>query len=153
MTLIIAGATACKLCGQVIQVGQPVVGFGPFVGNELDPLYLFSDAAMHESCFYAHSLASAALARHQEVRDNSGPGNRHCIACRQSIDDPDDYLFVGYLVSDPNDPLFQYNHAKLHKHCLEDWCDRDRVRRLLNELAESGRWKGAALQGIIREFN
>jgi hypothetical protein len=41
----------CALCGQIIGKDDQIVATSHFIGDDSDPLWRFSDAAMHKACF------------------------------------------------------------------------------------------------------
>ena len=51
MALIIRGKTECSLCGTVLIDGDDLVATSNFIADEDDPLWRFSDSAMHRQCF------------------------------------------------------------------------------------------------------
>jgi len=53
MALIESGVTACPLCSQVISEPDEIVTTWHFIDDENDPLWRFSDSAIHRSCFLA----------------------------------------------------------------------------------------------------
>ena len=149
MALILVGKTKCPLCGNILEDKQETVSFSPFVSNELDPLWPFSDAALHSACFDHHPLWSEAIARHEEMRKKTAPGNRACVVCKAEIEDPDDYFGLGYFVSNPRDPLYHYNYTEAHESCLPNWSEVSHLYRLLRELKQSGQWKGSSLDETL----
>lgn len=149
MALLILGKTNCPICGTVMQDGQRTVGFPPFVGNELDPLYFFHDSAFHEECFRRHPLAETVTFFLREMQAKTAPKNRGCIVCMKPINDPDDYFTLGHLVSDTSHVLFPYNYAQFHYSCLPQWQQRVYVKNLLSGLQASGRWKGESIKWIL----
>jgi hypothetical protein len=94
---------------------EDLVSFSPFVANCRDPLYQFSDAAFHRTCFQAHPLAREATRRSEEVRAYGAPGQRRCVVCAQEIMDPDDYFGTGFLTEDATNPVFEFNYLHIHK--------------------------------------
>jgi len=149
MAIIIEGKTACPLCSNILEKGQEVVSFPAFVGNGLDPLWPFSDAAFHSDCFEQHPLSSEAIARYEEMREETAPGSRACVVCKAEIEDPDDYFGLGHLVSSPTHPLYRYNYTHAHTSCLPRWSEISRVQRMLQKLKESGHWKGRSLDDVL----
>lgn len=125
--------------------GDRVIVFSPFVANERDPLFIFSDGVFHEECVDQHPLGSTALAVHQETVERLAPSRRLCDACGCLIVDPDDYFTTGYLTSDPADPLHAFNFVQLHRSHFSVWPRMTELRRLLEEERARGRWQGATL--------
>jgi predicted nucleic acid-binding Zn ribbon protein len=150
MALTILGKTPCVLCGSTIQERERTVSFPPLVPNQLDPLYVFNDTAMHEDCFQRHPLAEAASLRYREMLDKTGPGSHRCLACAKPIDNPDDLVVFGHLTADRSHPLFSYNYLQFHRGCLRAWPQRGRVLDLLYDLRE--RWRGPALDWLIKQM-
>ena len=149
MAIIIRGKSKCTLCGKFLEEGQEVVAFSPFVGNELDPLWVFSDAGFHADCFHQHPLSGEAKARYENSLKRTGPHNRVCVVCKREIKDPDDYFTLGYLVSDRFHPLFPYNYTQAHCSCLPKWPECFHLYELIKDLAQSGDWRGNGLEQIL----
>lgn len=149
MAIILRGKTNCPLCGKLLEEGQEIVSFSPFISNDLDALWPFSDAAFHSTCFHNHPLSSEAIARDEEARKKTGPGNRACVVCNVQIKDPDDYFALGYLVSDLRKPLYPYNYTQAHISCLPQWPELLHVYDLIKDLKQSGKWKGKGLDDLI----
>lgn len=152
MAIVIEGKTPCLLCWRVIEAGQEIVGFPAFVTNELDPLLLFNDAAFHEECFIKHPLAEKVLKRVEELRRRTGPGNRFCVVCGKEITNPDDYFTMGYLVDDPHHPLYHYNYTQAHHSHLPKWAELPYVYELIEDLKQSGTWRGETLDKLSDEL-
>ena len=72
MTLLLRGKTECPLCGEVIGKDDEVVGTTHFIADQKDPLWQFSDAAFHKSCFEAWEHRDEFLARYEKFRRNYG---------------------------------------------------------------------------------
>jgi hypothetical protein len=51
MAQILIGKTKCALCNVVIKDNDEVVATSHFIADSEDPLWRFSDAAMHKKCF------------------------------------------------------------------------------------------------------
>ena len=51
MALISRGKTECSICGVVLEEGDDLVATTHFIADQADPLWRFSDSAMHGSCF------------------------------------------------------------------------------------------------------
>jgi hypothetical protein len=56
MALIFRGKTECSICGVVLYDGDDLVATTHFIADRNDPLWRFSDSAMHSACFidWAH---------------------------------------------------------------------------------------------------
>ena len=51
MAMIFLGKSKCPLCGEVLESGQELVATTHFIESPEHPLWRFSDAAMHYTCF------------------------------------------------------------------------------------------------------
>ena len=51
MAIVLRGMSKCSICGVVIQEDDEIVATTHFISNENDPLWRFSDSAMHKPCF------------------------------------------------------------------------------------------------------
>ena len=51
MALILLGKTECSICGVILNEDDPLVATTHFIADRDDPLWRFSDSAMHKSCF------------------------------------------------------------------------------------------------------
>jgi hypothetical protein len=51
MALIARGKTKCALCDSVLKVDDEIVATSHFIADIRHPLYRFSDAGMHKTCF------------------------------------------------------------------------------------------------------
>jgi hypothetical protein len=152
MAIIIRGKSKCSLCGAIIQEGQEVVAFPPFVPNELDPLWIFNDGAFHADCFYSHPLASKAQTRYKEIKAHTGPGNRLCAVCKKQIKDPDEYFTLGHLTGDESHPLYSYNYMQAHQSCLPEWPELPYLYEQVEKLMHSGTWEGRALERLLADL-
>ena len=153
MALLIRGHTTCPICGKPIKEGDETVAFPPLISNRKDPLFLFSDAVFHRSCFSGHPFAGRVESLSREMLAKSGPKQRLCVVCSRDISSPDDYLTTGALASSPDDPLFPYNFSQLHRSCIRKWTDRDKILDLLHELEKSGNWEGPTIRWLIAELH
>ena len=152
MAILIYGES-CPLCGLPIDKCNRSVSFPPFVGNELDPLFAFSDSAFHEDCFRRHPLAESATAVVDDMQAKLLPINRNCTVCETPITDPDEYCSLGLLTSDKASPLWTYNFTQFHRTCLASWPQSALVRGLLQDMASSGKWRGKALQWLLKRLD
>jgi hypothetical protein len=138
----------------VIEERQDIIAFSAFLGNELDPLWLFNDAAFHRECFNNHPLAKVAETRWQEIRERMGPGpgNRGCVVCKERVTDPDDYFAIGHLIADPSHPLYRFNYTLAHISHLKQWEDLPLLCELLTKLKESPGWRGKSLDYLLADL-
>ncbi|MGE0132364.1 MAG: hypothetical protein AB7U82_30140 [Blastocatellales bacterium] len=51
MALIFRGKTKCALCDTVLKSDDRIVATSHFIADRKHPLWRFSDAAMHKTCF------------------------------------------------------------------------------------------------------
>ena len=64
----------CPLCGGELRVSERMVATTHFIEDEKDPLWTFSDAAMHYECFQRWPLRQQFVSRYNQVMGN---GTRH----------------------------------------------------------------------------
>src|SRR5215471_19281755 len=67
MAIIITGKSACALCGQTLLAEQEIVDTPRFIADRNDPLWRFSDAAMHRTCFDAWEHRAEFVAKYEQV--------------------------------------------------------------------------------------
>jgi hypothetical protein len=73
MAILIRGKTVCALCGQVIKKGEKATLFPHFVVSRDDPLWKFTDRALHTVCVARDPLGPEAIAvADSAVRQDSG---------------------------------------------------------------------------------
>ena len=148
MAILVSGAL-CPLCGRPMLKGQKTVTFSPFVANESDPLWKFSDGAFHEECFQRDPLADAAERRWREFDERRAPAHRRCYICEKPITNPDDYVPFVHLTDDPSHPLHRLNFAAFHRSCLRRWSDLGLVYEIAVTQMRVGAWKGRGMQWLI----
>ena len=141
MGLFIPGMR-CVLSGKVISSCDEAVVFPPFVSNEVDELFVFSDAVIHAEVFKQHPLASKAQERFEEFRQKMAPNNRNCFICAQLVNNPDDYFGIGYLTADRQNELFLYNYAHFHMSCIRSWVELNVMVLKLQQLNFTDEWQG-----------
>lgn len=144
MAVFVPG-TRCPICGLQMTTDDEIVMFSPFVANRLDPVFTFSDAAFHATCFAQHPLSAQAMEWHEESKRSVQPGNRICAVCGEPILDPDDYFGTGLLTSDRANPLFEFNFVLLHRSHAGQWNRLGEFRRRVEEVQASDAWKGPKL--------
>jgi hypothetical protein len=148
--IVIAGKTICKICGKVIENNDDIIAFPPIISNSKDPLYLFHDAAFHLKCFNSHPNAN----RMRTVWDQANQRTRplKCEICTQLLHYSEDFLPLGLLSSDPNNPLFHFNYMIFHKHHLTQWPELSNVYNLLLKIPKES-WGGNILENLIQEIS
>ena len=62
-----AGSAHCALCGATIRRGEEALVTPDFLADEADPLWRFSDVAMHQACFLVWDRRKAFVARFNAV--------------------------------------------------------------------------------------
>jgi hypothetical protein len=152
MAILVRGMK-CQLCGCPMLNEHSVVTFSPFVANEADPLFFFSDGAFHSECFHKHPLADKAEIRHREVLESRKPINRRCLICGNLITEPNDYLPFGHLTDDATHPLHRFNYSHVHRSCLPRWSELSLVYELAAKELASGAWKGKGMQWLEHGAN
>ncbi len=147
MAILLRGKTECGNCREVIGNDHPVVCFGPFVGNQLDPLLKFSDACFHEKCFRTDPLARRAQARWEACK--AVFKNRSCLQCGKVLDRPDDSFIFDFFSENVADPAFRFNHLQFHESCLRNWAGLREALEVLTSLKRSGRWQGPSIDSML----
>jgi len=51
MAIIITGKTRCAICDRALEEGEEIVSTSHFIADPQNPLWRFSDAGMHQTCF------------------------------------------------------------------------------------------------------
>jgi hypothetical protein len=67
MAIIILSATKCPLCDKLLQANDDLVSTSHFIESPNDPLWRYSDAAMHRQCFLAWELRSQFVSRYNQI--------------------------------------------------------------------------------------
>ena len=70
MAIIITGKSACALCGQTLLAEQEIVGTPHFIADRKDPLWRFSDAAMHRTCLDAWEHRAEFVAKYEHFLED-----------------------------------------------------------------------------------
>lgn len=152
MALLVRGSTRCRICGEIIAEGDRATLFEPFLANERDPLFFFSDGAFHEACVDEHPDGAAARELAAEVRAKSEPDSRICVVCGEVIRDPDDYLGFGYFSGDIDVAASRFNFVHLHRSHIGRWQDLNVALEALENLLDSNEWEGDRLTKLIAEL-
>jgi hypothetical protein len=122
-----------------------LVMFSPLLADRADPLFIFSDATMHATCFARHPLSRQATKWQDEARRSGEPRNRICAVCGRPVLDPDDYFGTGLLTSVAANPLYEFNFVHLHRSHAGQWKRLDELRRRMEQAEASGAWQGPRL--------
>lgn len=147
MALVFRGRTRCWICGGVLQAEDSIVMFPPFVGNRNDPMYPFSDSALHEGCFDAHPLAADVRNRVDQATPASA---RTCHLCRRDLTDLDDWFGLPAFGSVTDRLLQRVSAAQFHLSCLRAWPERTELGRRLRETYVQENWDWP---GLLREID
>jgi hypothetical protein len=132
----------CPLFGERLGT-EEVTLFPPLVSNEVDPLYVFNDAAVHSRCLAVHALGQAALMAREAFHDRSD----RCIVCGEALGQPPgDPFTTGMLTSDEASPVFQFNFVGLHRAHFVSWARACEFRDVLGAAVASPAWQGAQLE-------
>jgi hypothetical protein len=67
VALIFPGKTECSICGVVLNEGDDMVATTHFIADQNDPLWRFSDSAMHRSCFLGWVQRQAFVRKYNET--------------------------------------------------------------------------------------
>jgi hypothetical protein len=90
VALIFPGSTACSICGKIIARSDDIVATSHFIGDKNDPLWRFSDSAMHRECFLAWELRQSFVDRYNATvgQITWGDGSRHEMQPDGRIESP-----------------------------------------------------------------
>jgi hypothetical protein len=67
MDRIHAGSAVCALCGEAIRPDEDAFVTPDFLSDESDPLWRFSDAALHRPCFLVWERRKIFVARYNRI--------------------------------------------------------------------------------------
>ena len=67
MAIVLRGKTECSVCGLVIMDGDEIVATSHFIADSNDPLWRFSDSAMHRPCFLEWDQRAEFVAKFNRV--------------------------------------------------------------------------------------
>jgi len=153
MALLFFGKTVCPLCARIIRDGESVFSFSPFVLDESDPCFFFSDKAFHLKCVEGNQIGGEAIQRFEEWKSKTGPGKRKCSVCELEITDPDNYLLIESLSVDSANALYGFNYTHLHKSCISNWPMKKAFVLAGKSAIESGQWKGSYLPYLVKQID
>lgn len=75
MAIIIRGKTLCPLCGEVLTEEDEIFATSHFISDKTDPLWCFSDAALHRQCFLNWDKKEEFRAKFNEIVANLDLGS------------------------------------------------------------------------------
>lgn len=151
MAILIDGQ-ACPLCGLSMNGDSEVICFRPFVQNDRDPLFAFSDSCFHRSCFERDERAPSVVKRYNEYVDSSKRWPPQCVVCKLTIATPDEHFGFGFLTGDSPSVLANFNYAHAHRRCLPALPLLVEVFSELKSMRTAGQWTGKAVDGLIGEL-
>lgn len=78
----------CAICDQPLGTDQPKIATSHFIADQTDPLWRFSDAAMHYECFQAWKHRQEFVAKYNETIGKIvwGNGKRHHMKADGTIE-------------------------------------------------------------------
>jgi len=109
----------CSVCGETIESADSLILLPRFTSNEVDPLYVLSDAAAHAHCIRDHPESTRLKERLDEFERVRSQPVKYCAVCGTPIADPSDYYGLGYLGND--DVARTWNYMMFHRWCLPKW--------------------------------
>ena len=88
MALIFAGKTECSICSNVITENDDIVATSHFIADQNDPLWRYSDSAMHRSCFIKWEQRADFVAKFNAIVGELtfGNGTYHHMESNGSIE-------------------------------------------------------------------
>lgn len=67
MERVEAGRAYCILCGDAIRPAEDAIVTPDFLGDDSDPFWRFSDAAMHRACFLVWDRRKTFIAHYNQL--------------------------------------------------------------------------------------
>src|SRR5215813_11649681 len=67
MAIVLRGKTKCSICDTVISDVDQIVATSHFISDRNDPLWRFSDSAMHRSCFANWPMRAEFVAKYNHI--------------------------------------------------------------------------------------
>jgi hypothetical protein len=79
MALIIGGKSTCSICDDLLGDGDDLVATTHFIADKTDPLWRYSDSAMHRICFLSWEHRLKFIEKYNETIGQIvlGNGTRH----------------------------------------------------------------------------
>lgn len=87
VALVKLGSSKCPLCEKVFQKGYDVVATSHFIIDQTDPLWRYSDAAMHRQCFASWEYRETFRDKYNATVGKMvwGKGTRHYMDTTGSV--------------------------------------------------------------------
>lgn len=143
MALIIRGKTTCQICNKRLCEQENIIAYPDICYNESDPIYFFSGGIFHESCFMKadHStIAMNILSMVDREAEKKICYIRKTLITIENVKHPDNYIYIGYLISDKNNPLCKYNYIHINKQYLGVWKEKNDFLHLLKTQSNLEGW-------------
>ena len=84
MALIIGGKSTCPICNHILEDGDDLVATTHFIADKTDPLWRYSDSAIHRSCFLSWSIDRSLSSSTTKLLDTSFWEMVHVIECNST---------------------------------------------------------------------
>ncbi len=152
MALAIIGVSRCGVCEELVTSSDELVQFPPFVSNEADRLYFFSDSTFQQKIVENHELGAWAVSFLNEFESVSGPQGRLCAHCGFQILDFRDCFSIGVVSSSIASPLAFFNNVQLHVSHIRLWEHTLRCHAVFSEAIVTGELSGRAAMQIVNEL-
>lgn len=150
MAIVLLEGSECPLCGNILRDSSDLFLFPPLISNMNDPLYIFSDSGVHETCLEKDSLCSEAKYFANKL---TAMPPYICAISGNKIKNHANAILIGLLTSNRQESLFQFNFLKMDRQQLHKWKDRSLFIETATRFIEEGKWKGVAtLQHWINEL-
>ena len=149
MSILLLGKSTCPICGLTINEGDQYYSFPAFVMNIRDELLFFNDNSFHLDCLNRHELGEIAKKYADLFSERIKPENRICLNTGKHVTGPEDHIYIGYLTSNGEDYLNEFNFTRVCKSGLADWGLRKPLVEALVRLKNSGKWQELAGQDYL----
>jgi hypothetical protein len=151
MALLFLGQSECALCGNILQDSFDLRGFPPLTSNMNDPLFIFSDAGVHESCLKKHPLVHKVLFYREKLFSQVTP--LICNITGEKIEDPNNnYIGFNILTSESEEPVSQFNFLQMNKRHLHLWNNRALFIETATQYIAEGKWNGFMRTTILQQL-
>jgi len=141
----------CFLCSEPRNNGAALIYISHFEQNQKSPLFNFSGACVHASCFEAHPLQTEVLAR-VALAERYRESEKRCPHCGQTLERKDLVFTTGFLTGDRAHPLFGFNYLTFHEDHLEQWSRYEEFTAAVRAYVESGEYDGPPLLPSLEPY-